>query len=295
MAEFVTGKPLKDCLHSILVNAKRELIIMSPYIALSDDIKKLLRRHINKEQLHIIIIFGKNEKQPTKSLSKEDFDFFSQFPFVSIIYVPNLHAKYYGNDRESVVTSMNLLESSINKNIEFGCYFSYKSNKPSIIPEDENVYEYVHMIIAHKTNNVIYIKRPCFTYDVNNYNRNKYIGSYILYNQYNSRGEYENKVQFTDFPPQLEYADNNNKYIYCGFCIGCGKEIHFDINQPYCPKCKTDWEKDGEKELRYEEFDHFTGELSCGNTCKKYPILKRNFKKANDIFGPFELNKNDNY
>ena len=295
MAEFVTGKPLKDCLRSIFVNAKRELIIMSPYINLSDDIRKLLRRHINKEHLHLIIIFGKNEKDPNKSLLEEDFYFFKQFRFVSIIYAPNLHAKYYGNDHESLTTSMNLIEYSLKNNIEFGSYFNHKLNIPTLFSEDSNVYNYVHRIINFKTNFIIFIKRPCFIYDTNNYNRNKYIDSYILYDQYNNRGEYDNKVQFTDFPQQLESADNDNKYVYCGFCIKCGKEIHFDISQPYCPKCKIDWEKDGAKELRYEEYDHFTGDPSCGNTCKKYPILKRNFKKANDFLGPFELNKNENY
>lgn len=294
MAEFVTGKPLKECLRSILVNAKRELIIMSPYIALSDDIKKLLRRHINKEQLHIIIIFGKNEEQPNKSLHKEDFDFFSQFPFISIIYVPNLHAKYYCNENDSLVTSMNLLGYSIKKNIEFGYYYK-KTNLPKLFSESANVYNYVRFIMDHDTNSVIYIKRPCFKFDPHNYNRNQYIESHILYDQYNDFSEYDTGKRFEDFHLALEYADNNNRYTRCGFCIRCGKEIHFDIMQPFCPECRCEWEKNGTEDFAYEEFDHFTGEPSCGNTCKKYPILKRNFKKANDIFGPFDLSQNDNY
>ena len=99
MSKFIAGKELIKVVDDIIWEAQDTLLLVSPYIKLDDYFKKLFQKHKNNHKLHIVIIFGKNEKDIKRSLSREDFDFFKDFLNISIVYVPNLHAKYYGNEK----------------------------------------------------------------------------------------------------------------------------------------------------------------------------------------------------
>src|SRR5690554_5227279 len=122
MSKFVTGKELEDAIYNIIWDAKDILMIVSPYIKLDDYFQELFNRHVNDPKIHILLVFGKNEKDVKRSLNKTDFDFFKKFPNVSIVYTPNLHAKYYGNESQGVITSINLYDYSFKNNIEFGVF-----------------------------------------------------------------------------------------------------------------------------------------------------------------------------
>ena len=121
MAEFVTGKALVDVVNNIIFNANKSLLIVSPFIKLDDYFKKeVFNSHRSNSNLQLTVAFGKNEKDPQRSLRAEDFEYFKEFHNVTIIYVPSLHAKYYANESKGVVTSLNLYDYSFKHNIEFG-------------------------------------------------------------------------------------------------------------------------------------------------------------------------------
>jgi hypothetical protein len=120
MAEFITQEKLSTKIEDIIFNATKEIVILSPYIKLGDYFKRLFSNHIKNHQVSIKIVFGKNADDKGKSLSNADFDFFKDFPNISILYLENLHAKYYANESEGVVTSINLHDYSFKNNIEFG-------------------------------------------------------------------------------------------------------------------------------------------------------------------------------
>ena len=120
MAKFITGNELTEEIYEIIHKAKKQLLIVSPYIKLDDYFKKEVFKHqIKNDELHVVIAFGKNEKNPQKSFKKEDFEYFKEFRNISIVYVPNLHAKYYGNEKKGVITSINLYDYSFKNNIVF--------------------------------------------------------------------------------------------------------------------------------------------------------------------------------
>ena len=124
---FLTEEKLNDKVCDIIYNSEKYLLILSPFIQLGDYFKNVVfKTHINNSKVHIIIGFGKNENNINRSLRKEDFDYFMQFPNITIDYIPNLHAKYYGNESKSVVTSINLIDYSFINNIEFGVYAEKK-------------------------------------------------------------------------------------------------------------------------------------------------------------------------
>ena len=122
MTKFITGQDLEKAIYDIIWEAEDTLLIVSPYIRLDDYFKKLFEKHIYNPRVHLLIVFGKNEREISRSLSKDDFDYFKKFLNVSVVYVPNLHAKYYSNELKGVITSLNLYDYSFRNNIEFGVY-----------------------------------------------------------------------------------------------------------------------------------------------------------------------------
>ena len=121
MADFLTGKDLFEEVYDTLYKAEDILLLVSPYIKLDDYFKKeIFDKHKNNPELHIRLVFGKNEKNPSLSFNKIDFEYFKGFPNITIVYVPNLHAKYYANERKGIITSINLYDYSFKNNLEFG-------------------------------------------------------------------------------------------------------------------------------------------------------------------------------
>ena len=157
MAEFITGEKLADAVYDIIFNAKKKLLIVSPYIKLDDYFKSaLFDKHKSNPELHLIIVFGKNKNNPAKSFSKQDFDYFKEFPYVSVVYVNNLHAKYYANEKRGVVTSINLYDYSFKNNVEFGVISETKLIGGSKI----DIQAWDSTMDVLKNNNAVFVKRP---------------------------------------------------------------------------------------------------------------------------------------
>ena len=75
-----------------------------------------------------------------------------------------------------------------------------------------------------------------------------------------------------------------NNIKLTGYCIRTGKEISFNIEKPMCYDAFKAWDKYGD-EYYPEKFCHFSGEPSDGETSVNKPILKKNWKKAQEIHG----------
>ena len=157
MAKFVTGKELIKQVDTIIHEAKKELLVISPYIKLDDYFKKqLFKKHKGNSELHILIAFGKNENNLQKSLTKEDLEYFKDFPNISIVYIPNLHAKYYANENKGIITSINLYDHSFKNNVEFGVVSESKLIGGSSI--DKDAWESSMKIL--KEGYAVFIRRP---------------------------------------------------------------------------------------------------------------------------------------
>lgn len=120
MAKFLTGNELNSELEKLFERAEEQLILISPYIKLHERYASTLKLKINNPKIEIIIVFGKNENDMSKSMKQEDFNFFKEFPNIEIRYEKRLHAKYYSNESYAILTSMNLYNFSQDNNIEAG-------------------------------------------------------------------------------------------------------------------------------------------------------------------------------
>lgn len=217
MANFYTLQKLEEKITDIIFNAKKTLLILSPYIKLDDYFKRLFSNHSKNPEVHIIVVFGKNEDNKGKSLGKDDFEFFKQFPKISILYLKDLHAKYYANESEGIVTSINLHDYSFKNNIEFGIHS--KNPETSILglatirnpigdKLDSTAWEYAFEFML--TGEAVFIKRPVIQKKFLGLSTN-HMGSEVLFDNtefFTKRYGNKEAIQkrFDDFPEFIEFG-----------------------------------------------------------------------------------------
>ncbi|RAW01961.1 phospholipase D family protein [Pseudochryseolinea flava] len=68
-----------------------------------------------------------------------------------------------------------------------------------------------------------------------------------------------------------------------GYCIRTGVTIPFDIEKPLSKEAYKKWNEYGDENYP-EKYCHFSGEASNGETSVKQPILKKNWKKAKEVY-----------
>jgi len=118
--KFLYDNQLNSELECLIQKAEKFLFLVSPYIDLAPKIKDALLLHIDKVDFKLCILFGKSEGNYFKTFNKNSFEFLSNFPNVDIRYNERLHAKYYENEFNYIITSMNLYNYSHANNIEIG-------------------------------------------------------------------------------------------------------------------------------------------------------------------------------
>jgi hypothetical protein len=299
MAEFFTGTALDGKLTDIIWEAKKELIILSPFIRLDDYCKSIFKKLKNKPELEIIIVFGKNEGETQRSLTPADLELFKEFSNITIIYCSNLHAKYYANESEALLTSLNLLGKSMTDNVEYG--ISFQNSKLTLDKLYTDSIGYTNGVILD--NPIIFLKRPIFK-KTNFGLSKKYVESIILCDVtealYRNR-DFEKKyykdfdlelLESDDKPVRAEFipeekivekkqypiknvkTSNNyrNQEPELGFCIRTGQQIPFDIKRPYCLEAYRTW-ANFENWNYQENYCHRTGRNANGRTSMSNPVL----------------------
>ena len=282
MSKFIIGKELENAIYDIIWDAKDLLLIVSPFIKLDEYFKKLFDKHANNPKIHIIVVFGKNKGIIEKSLSKLDFDYFKKFLNISIVYVPNLHGKYYGNEHKGIITSINLYDYSFKKNLEFGVYSEVSLIDRFTTSTDQEAWA-TCMEIAENSR-AIFIKRPVYDKGIlSSIVGKNYIKSDILHditNSFYNNLPSKSFMKIKDFQNELILGANTSirpqkEEIFEtieGYCIRTGKRIPFNPKKPFCEKAYQSWAQ--YKNPKYpEKFCHKTGKPSNGLTSLSKPIL----------------------
>ena len=275
--DFLTGKSLSDTIYDTLFKAEKELIIISPYIQLGDYLKdNIFKQHLHNSKLHILIGFGKNEHNKERSFKRGEIEYFLNFPNITIVYIPELHGKYYANEKQSVITSMNLLDYSLINNVEFGVLaekaLTDLVNKNNFFETSKNT-----IMSVLDSGYTIFAKRP-------NYNKKflglakDYVGSTVHLDLVdNMLANREVKpIRYSSFVPEnyvnaekrqrterepapekivQEEAPQEKK----GHCIRCNTEIPLNPLMPLCDSCYPIWAKFGNR-FYEENYCHCCGE-----------------------------------
>ena len=119
-AQFLFDNQLIAEVENLIKNSKNELLLIAPFIDLDKRIQDALSEKINKTDFKLKVLFGENENNVYKSIKKDSLDFLKKFPDIEIRYNEKLHAKFFLNDTHFILSSLNLYDYSLEKNIESG-------------------------------------------------------------------------------------------------------------------------------------------------------------------------------
>lgn len=246
MAKFLTTKQISSELEELIREADKTLYLVSPYLKLSKDFQELVNSR-NKNEKKTIIIYGKSDLTP------QQLQFLTGLRFVYLKFHENLHAKAYANDNKLILGSMNFYEYSMINNKEMGVLFD-KNN-----PNDEEIYN-------KALENIKFIED------------NSDDKPFELPSTPHEKVAIPSKSEAV-----AAQQSKTNIKVGLGYCIRTGVEIPFNIEKPFSTEGYKKWNEYGNPDYR-EKFCHFSGEPSNGETSMLTPIMKKNWKKAKEIY-----------
>jgi len=113
MAEFLRTTSIASEIENIMVDANKELTLISPYFKIKNIFIERIK-DIANNGVKITIIYGKDD------LNTEQKNKLADINDIEVYYYENLHAKCYFNEKNMVIASMNLYEYSEKNNREMG-------------------------------------------------------------------------------------------------------------------------------------------------------------------------------
>jgi hypothetical protein len=126
--EYLFDANLVNSIEELIEQADKELFLVSPYLDLSKQTIHKLNTQLNKNNIdfNLKVLFGKDGLDKLKTGKdygdklKNSLLFLMKFPNVEIRFEERLHAKFFKNDFDAIYSSLNLIDYSERKNIEFG-------------------------------------------------------------------------------------------------------------------------------------------------------------------------------
>lgn len=250
MAELVTTKEMLVALDHILKKAEKFVCIFTFNIKIDENYMARLR-NASKRGVKITIVFGVENGSPDVVNALQALE------NCTVYFKPYLHAKFYYNEKELLVGSMNLSEASSVRNFELGVLFKDEAYKNIITKVKAEAREIISDSIAWEQR-----------------------GEYV--------GENKKKIALTAKEPTKVYGKSNKStpvtftYPSHGYCIRCQTGIPFHVGRPLCYSCFGYWQE-WENEYYEELYDHLTGEPTYGKNCFAKPILQKNWRKEFEV------------
>ncbi|WP_340154102.1 phospholipase D family protein [uncultured Marivirga sp.] len=231
MADFLTTRGVSFKLEEIIINAKKHITLVSPYLKISKDLYNRLIDASNRN-IRINIIYGKD------NLTRQQHQDITSLNSVYLYFCENLHAKCYFNESEMIITSMNMYDFSERNNREMGVFIDQNQDK----------------VLFEKTRTEV----------------NSIIDSSILEEQpHKSNHARQDQYQHTQQKSSQYYQNNNsynnsnyNNYNYnknVGHCIRCKVDIDHNPERPFCYTCFITWSQYENMDFQ-ENYCH-----SCGS------------------------------
>ncbi|OAV71750.1 putative HKD family nuclease [Bacteroidales bacterium Barb4] len=246
MAKYLRTSAITSEVEDLISKAKGLLVIISPYLQLSDKVRELLENKERGKIVKVIILCGKEK------LKTEELEFLQNLKCVNLYFYKDLHAKCYLNEKKMIISSMNLYEYSQKNNIEMGILIEKDIDEQIY----DDAWDDIESMLYHRATDY------------------EDIGV--------SKGA--NKVKTEPSKPSAAKSDTKkSKDKPTGYCIRTGVAIPFDIEKPLSYDAYKQWNKYKDPD-RPEKYCHFSGELSNGETSVSHPVLRKNWKKAKDIF-----------
>ena len=243
MVKFLTTTGVSHQLEEIIKNADDRIVLISPYLRVNRRIKDLLGDQ-DRMKRDIRLVYRNRELQP------EESDWLESMPSIRTSYCESLHAKCYLNEREALITSMNLYEFSQVNNDEMGILVSSD--------EDPDLYREIFaeaMRIVRTSEEVR-----------------------VTVSKVSASGE---GAEAVEVPPLHASRRSNSDVPTKGFCIRCKITVPANPSRPYCNGCYTSWNRF--KNKAYEEkYCHICGTEHTSSLMK--PVCRTCYRMYKDVF-----------
>jgi len=197
MAKFLDTAGISYYLQRVIEDAKKFLILVSPYLKMNARIRELLFEK-DRVGIKIYIIYGK------KALNPLEKTWLQSLKNTRIKFCKNLHAKCYINEGTAIVTSMNLYDFSEINNKEMGILIVKSS--------DRSLYSDTSKEVRRLLENSDEVTPEESAVE-------------------EKTDEESKKLEVPEKPKKF------NKNIPMGFCIACDKELPLNLRKPYCLPC----------------------------------------------------------
>ena len=258
MTEALDTHALNMRITDVIDNAETRLVIISPYLSIYNKLRKNIEL-ADKKGVNIVVIYRKVEE------NSDVLEWLSSLKHIYIGQSENLHAKYYGEDKGAVITSMNLYEYSQVNNEELGILIDNKEDVQAF-------YEMVYFI-----SKIIEMSKPIYSTIKCEFFEEKKLLSRLPNFKFSKLEEPINNLPVKE-PNETEEITPASGEIQ-GFCIRCGKKIDSNSEIYYCENCYTRWKQ--YKNPNYQEkYCHICGKPA--QTSAYRPVCKDCFPGSSD-------------
>lgn len=200
MAKYLTNKATQAALEKIITQAEKKLIIISPFIKLTNTLLARIKA-IGEKGISVKIIYRKDK------LDKGELERLKSVKNIELRYTDDLHAKCYFNEKEMIITSLNLLETS-EKNWEMGILINRE--------KDKEIYDDTIADVVTIFQDAI----PMITKEVKSQTQ---------------------KIDTNKAVPTKK--PRANSLPSKGHCISCGDTVKFNVEKPLCRECWEDFDE----------------------------------------------------
>ena len=291
MPEFLTTTGISDRIRKIIREADEVLVLISPYIQTNRRIRELLERK-SRSNTHIRVIYGKRDLRP------EEKEWLDSVPSIELCFRESLHAKCYLNEKEAVLTSMNLYQFSEVNNDEWGILVSktqeddddrlyadiYQeaeeiadvSEKIREVPRAERASGFGGLIAGLTNQGQVSVSREASASEPTS----------VINPDGDPATDFQGAtpdVFLPDSEPTSSGASEQpmRGIPVAGFCIRCKTDVPTNPAKPYCNSCYRTWNR-YKNEGYEEEFCHLCGGEEATSMAK--PLCLGCYKTYQDAF-----------
>ena len=272
MADFLSGDQLNHEIVKIISDPIDGIVLASPYMKFHDRIKRELIKLSGNPKIEIKVIIGKSDGNFKSSIDKDSLEFLMNLPNVQLYHENRLHAKFYGNGFDFILSSMNLYDFSQNTNIEFGV----KLAAGTILDNrfEKEAFNFIQEVISQAE--LIYENVPVYEKKLLGLSK-EYLGFKNILNKVDRKKRGIQEV-IDEVIEEVKLKEGTKM----GFCIRTGEPIPFNLKMPLSDKAFKTWSYFKDENFQ-EKYCHVTGEPSDGKTSFAKPVLHKNWNKAKQL------------
>ena len=163
MAHFLNTAQAYGEIENIIVKCENRLVLISPYIQMPKKLLNMLSDVGEKRGVNITLVCRR------KRLKSPELKILKRIKRLEILDLPNVHAKCFYNEDSMVITSLNLLEYSIQKSREMGLLLNKEEDLEAFNDaraEAEFIIETAYLVKPNKLLAREYRKRNPLSYEL---------------------------------------------------------------------------------------------------------------------------------